>query len=339
MRIDKLICLVFFGFLLIGIVTSFSYEETDEGNPYYFADADVYVPNINIEDVVILSPTSEPNEPKIGMIYFDKKDDILRFYDGNKWRTITFDGTVSKVSSSDEKDEEEEEREEETDLEISDSGGEDESSSDIDSEESSTEIQEEECTKICEEVCEPGEKICEEREEVCEEVCSEECSGEGEEEECSEVCEEVCEPGEEICEEGEEVCEEVCSEECSIIPEQLFDISLRIDENIIETSDDLFAIITFESFGRVPTPVSLKFEILDENNNKVYQEKDSLVVEVEEVKTKSFKNLNLVEGNYRLVLTTLYDVDVQDAFIQEFEVKTKVDFFEKIGNLFRKILR
>jgi len=41
---------------------------------------------------------------------------------------------------------------------------------------------------------------------------------------------------------------------------------------------------------------------------------------VEEVLRKSFEGLNLAEGKYILVLHTLYNVDVEDEFRQEFEI-------------------
>ena len=115
------------------------------------------------------------------------------------------------------------------------------------------------------------------------------------------------------------------------IPAQLFDISLALDDSLIQDSDELSAVVTFESFGAEPTPIELTFIILDETENEVYREGDSITVEVEEVLRKSFKGLNLPEGKYSLVLHTLYNVNVFDEFRQEFEIAKKEEsFIEKI---------
>ena len=111
-----------------------------------------------------------------------------------------------------------------------------------------------------------------------------------------------------------------CGAEEAEIPAQLFDISLSLENSLIQTSDELSAIVVFENFGAEPTPVELTYIILDEFENEIYREEDSITVEVEEVLRKSFEGLNLAEGKYILVLHTLYNVDVEDEFRQEFEI-------------------
>jgi len=102
---------------------------------------------------------------------------------------------------------------------------------------------------------------------------------------------------------------------------QLFDISFSLDEIIIESSDDLIAVATFENFGTEPTSIDLTFIILDEPGNEVYKEEERITVETEEVLRKSFKGLDLPEGKYTLLLQTLYNVDVFDEFRQDFEIR------------------
>ncbi len=103
-------------------------------------------------------------------------------------------------------------------------------------------------------------------------------------------------------------------------PEQLFDISFRIDDNMMQSSDDLSAVITFVSFGTVPTPVDLTYRILDISGKEVYNEKGTVTVTTEEVVRKSFNGLDLSDGEYSLVLSTLYGNDVADDFRQGFTI-------------------
>lgn len=105
-----------------------------------------------------------------------------------------------------------------------------------------------------------------------------------------------------------------------VLPNELFDIKLELDDNFIQTSDELSARVIYESFGTVPTHVDLDFIIRDENGNKVYHEEGKIVVRTEEVSRKSFYGLNLPKGKYIMVLQTLYNVDVFDEYVVNFEV-------------------
>ena len=107
-------------------------------------------------------------------------------------------------------------------------------------------------------------------------------------------------------------------------PEQLFDITFDIDEAIILSTNDLNARVIFESFGTIPTNVEMTFIITDENQNQVYLEKESIVVETEKVFTKKFENTDLDFGKYTLYLKTLYSEDVEDVFLKEFEIRSKI---------------
>ena len=109
-------------------------------------------------------------------------------------------------------------------------------------------------------------------------------------------------------------------EEVEEIPTQLFDISFSLDDSLIQSSDELSAVVTFESFGTVPTPINLTFIILDESGNEYAVDNEFIVVITEEVFRKKFESLNLPKGKYTLVLQTLYNVDVSDEFRQEFEI-------------------
>ena len=112
-------------------------------------------------------------------------------------------------------------------------------------------------------------------------------------------------------------------------PKQLFDISFEIDESLILDIRDLTSRVTFESFGSEPTPVEMTFVIQDEDKKQVYLEKESIVVETENIFTKKFENVKLDFGKYTLLLKTLYNEDVEDVFLKEFEIRSKISKSER----------
>jgi len=119
----------------------------------------------------------------------------------------------------------------------------------------------------------------------------------------------------------------------SELPKQLFDIKLELARYTVYAPEDLAAWIRFESFGTEPTPINLTYIILDKQENVVYVKEDYLVVETEEFVVEKFEGLELEPGKYSLLLKTLYDVDVEDEFRQDFEVKSelRVWFYIIIG--------
>ena len=105
------------------------------------------------------------------------------------------------------------------------------------------------------------------------------------------------------------------------LPEQLFDITFNLEDISISGVGELFGIVTFESFGTVPTLVNLTFIILNEAGNEIYREEGSITVTTEEVLRWNYETLGeLPDGKYTAVLNTLYNVDVFDEFRQEFEI-------------------
>jgi hypothetical protein len=108
---------------------------------------------------------------------------------------------------------------------------------------------------------------------------------------------------------------------------RLFDISFLLEDSVIESSDELSSVVTFENFGNVATSVALTFIILNEEGGGVHKGEETITVETEEILRKSFKGLDLPEGKYEIILQTLYNVDVFDEFSQNFEIK-KVGFLK-----------
>ena len=126
------------------------------------------------------------------------------------------------------------------------------------------------------------------------------------------------------CDSGYELINGECVEIGEVeeeIPSQLFDITFNLDDSLIQNINELSGIVTFESFGTVPTPVDLVFIILDNSGNEVYREESDVTVTTEEILRWNYEGLEgLPDGKYTAVLETLYNVDVFDEFRLEFEI-------------------
>jgi len=90
------------------------------------------------------------------------------------------------------------------------------------------------------------------------------------------------------------------------------------------SSYKLQAWVNFESFGTEPTPVNLTYVILDEFGNEIYIKKDYITVETERFITEGFTGLDLEPGEYTLMLKTLYNVNVEDKFEQDFVIEEEI---------------
>jgi len=108
------------------------------------------------------------------------------------------------------------------------------------------------------------------------------------------------------------------------LPKQLFDIKLELEHYKVYAPEDLVAWVRFESFGTEPTPINLKYIILDKKENVVYMKEDSLVVETEEFVIEKFEGVELKQGDYSLLLKTFYGDNVVDEFRQDFVVKSEL---------------
>ncbi|HKL23606.1 MAG TPA: hypothetical protein VJ895_02540 [Candidatus Nanoarchaeia archaeon] len=108
---------------------------------------------------------------------------------------------------------------------------------------------------------------------------------------------------------------------------QLFDIRMELYSSSFYNLDDFGARVVFENFGNETTPVNLTFFIYDNQGEEVYRKYRSEVVETEKVVFENFENLEINPGKYTLVLRTLYNVDVEDYFEQEFEYLKKENYW------------
>ncbi len=117
------------------------------------------------------------------------------------------------------------------------------------------------------------------------------------------------------------------------IPEQLFDISLEIDNPRVTDIGELTARANLFNFGTEPTPIDLKFIIKNEFGKNVYTKSDHLVVQTEAVASNRFEDLNLPVGKYTLFLETLYGDGVFDQFAQPFEIIEKESLLDLYSRL------
>jgi hypothetical protein len=92
---------------------------------------------------------------------------------------------------------------------------------------------------------------------------------------------------------------------------------------VLNNATELVARTEFTNFGTIPTLVNLIYRIEDSNKNVVYTDNGEVTVTTQEVVIKDFKELNLVSGKYTLYLTTTYGNNVQDEFLQIFEIKAQ----------------
>ncbi len=112
-----------------------------------------------------------------------------------------------------------------------------------------------------------------------------------------------------------------------LIPAQLFDIRLLLDNSSVLRSEDIVSRVTFESFGRVPTPITLHFSITDKDGKVVWEEDAQTTVQTSAVYTKRLPVLNLPTGDYTLKLHTKYNTVVEDDFFMPLQIISEKDVF------------
>jgi hypothetical protein len=117
----------------------------------------------------------------------------------------------------------------------------------------------------------------------------------------------------------------------TFIPSQLFDITFVVSDGLIYGLRDVIGVVTFENFGTADIPVDLSYTLFDSTNKIIFTESDSVVVGTKTSILKDFdrSEVNLIEGDYKLVLETVYGDNVRDSFSANFKVSTEPNsFFE-----------
>lgn len=109
-----------------------------------------------------------------------------------------------------------------------------------------------------------------------------------------------------------------------LLPAQLFDIRLLVNDTHVARLADLVARVTFESFGRVPTPVAVTFSVVDGSGKIAWTGEDTVTVETEYVLVKRFSDMadapELPPGTYVLKAHTRYHETVEDDFEASFSI-------------------
>lgn len=337
--------------LFVG-VSAFSYDEDENGNPFYEADALIKVPSISIRDLFILQPSSEPSNPELGMIYLDTNSKRLKFYDGTGWYSIALE-KVSLVSKQQVKETIEKKGEVKTCSASTDCG---EWGDCINNYQSMIcVIIDENCNKY--EDAETRDCIAESPFElpssasgrgssssnsgaletttetgVVTEQTTEETPAEITTETSTESTSEITTseiPAEEIPTETptESESEQAPAPEPTpteeAIPEELFDITFDLEENSLSSSDRLVVWITLQNFGKRYVPARLIYTITDERGKEVYRTFEEVRVYTDESLIKTFSDLTLEQGEYNLMLEVEY-AGIAEDFELGFSVKTGI---------------
>ncbi len=334
MKIKRIIiAIVFILVILLGIrgIYSFSYDEDEQGNPFYELDVEVKVPQITIRDLITLQPRDEPVNPVLGMIYFDSTSKRLNLYDGTGWYAIALE-KVTSISKKQIKEKTEKKDEVKT-CEFSITC--DEWGDCINNYQSMTCVTTDES---CDKHTDTETKDCifespfkEEIEEAQEESAEDEITPVEEEIE-EEEPEEVEEPEQE--EEPEEEVEEEPEEET--IPEELFDITFDLEESVLGESDKLVVWITLQNFGRRYVPARLIYSVTDNKGKEVYRSFEELRVYTDQSIIKRFDDLVLEQGDYTLKMSVEY-AGIVEEFSDNFSVETGI--FSVIKRFFARLFK
>jgi hypothetical protein len=114
------------------------------------------------------------------------------------------------------------------------------------------------------------------------------------------------------------------------LPEQLFDITFIIDTYKISDIKELTGLVTYTSFGQVPTPVNYTFTLKDKSSGEILRKYPGyIVVQTEMVGLIYFEELHdltLPYGDYIITYRSVYNHDVVDEFNQEFTIEPLQNF-------------
>jgi len=320
-------------------VSAFSYDEDEEGNPFYEADAQIKVPSISIKDLFILQPSSEPSSPELGMIYLDANSKRLNFYDGIDWYEISLkEKDLVEKETKKEKTESEicalstyceewgdciNDYQTKICVTINEDCSESETSESRDcSIENPFQEEIDESKEISKSSDSKGKSSSKEEVETEEEIIDDEEISEEEiviEEIEAEIVEET--PTGEVEEVEPEPSEEAPAEEA--IPEELFDITFDLEKSSLSKSDKLVVWVTLQNFGRKYIPARLIYIITDKDGREIYKEFKEIRVYTDESFIHVFEDLVLEDGEYNLELKVEYAGIIED-FKSGFKVKENV---------------
>src|SRR3989339_47256 len=118
---------------------------------------------------------------------------------------------------------------------------------------------------------------------------------------------------------------------------ELLDILFRLETREVSKSEDLVALIDFESFGTIPAKINYNL-IISQKNKEVYSEDGKLTVETSETLRKTFDNLILKKGFYNMQFNVVYGEGVSEDFNTDFEVIKSFSFVDRVKDFIIKYL-
>ena len=116
---------------------------------------------------------------------------------------------------------------------------------------------------------------------------------------------------------------------------ELIDVDMNLELDVLERSQDLMAVFYYNLRG-IPVFINLTFEVYSSDGVIVYSSREDHVVKESEIWNHKFKDLNLKNGDYRLVSRVFYNEEIK-VFKNEFRVEKKISFIS--GNVVGKITR
>jgi len=104
---------------------------------------------------------------------------------------------------------------------------------------------------------------------------------------------------------------------------ELFDVTVRLADEVLYSSRELEAFIVFENFGEGASQIDIAYSIIDENGIEVYRGVDNKVVQTEDRVVKDFDFLELPFGKYILRTDIFYGKNQTGEAEQDFEIIRK----------------
>jgi len=118
------------------------------------------------------------------------------------------------------------------------------------------------------------------------------------------------------------------------IPDELFDITLDLEEKSLTSADKLVVWISLQNFGKKYVPARLIYIITDKNGTEVHKEFEEVRVYTDNSIIKKFGDLNLDPGLYALKFQVEY-AGIVEEFEDGFEIKK--GFFNLIKSWFKEV--
>ncbi len=100
----------------------------------------------------------------------------------------------------------------------------------------------------------------------------------------------------------------------------LFDVTVDLNKDTVQSASDLTAIVHFVNFGEGPTLINITYLVKDADGKEYYRGVDSKIVYTEEATVKNFDFLSLPPGVYSMTGMITYGQNQYAASIKSFTV-------------------